>query len=241
MARSKRPATSRRVQQAPDAVRDDCMPPSDVPPSESQDRVSRDRQAAIPIPVGLEGSPGSMCRASVDLDDQAGLRPEEVDDVVEQRSVYLRLGKAVAATEHQEPLLELAAGGRRSNLVTGQHSSQLPGTRMPGMATQEFNEVVRGQKLQSVCFINRALKRSCVNRAPEVEDCSGGARRGNLPVGGELVVGESPRTMDSDTASSPTTGARSECHVDQVGFDLRSYRPERRGGTVAQHCAMAAR
>ena len=217
------------------------MPPSDVPPSEPQDRVSRDRQAAIPIPVGLEGPPGAMCRASVDLDDQAGLRPEEVDDVVEQRSVYLRLGKVVAATEDQEPLLKFAAGDRRSNLVTGQHSSQLPGTRMPGMATQEFNEVVRGHQLQSVRFINRALKRSCVNRAPEVENGSGGPRRWNLPVGGELVVGESSRTMDSDTASSPTAGTRSECHVDQVGFDLRSDRPERRGGMVAQHCAMAAR
>jgi hypothetical protein len=109
------------------------------------------------------------------------------------------------------------------------------------MATQEFNEVVRGHQLQSVRFINRALERSCVNHAPEVKDCSGGARRGNLPVGGELVVGESTRTMDSDTAPPATTGTRSECHVDQVGFDLRSDRPERRGGAVAQHRAMAAR
>jgi hypothetical protein len=231
----------RRVQQAPHAVGNDRMPPSDVPPSEPQDRVALHCQASIAIPVGLERSPGAMCGASVDLNNQAGLRPEEVDDVVEQWSVYLRLGKAVAATKHQEPLLELAARGRRANLVTGQHSSQLPGTRMPGVATQEFNEVVRGQQAQSVRFIDRALQRSCVDRPPEVKDCSGWARRGNLPVGGELVVGESPRTMDSDTASSPTAGTRSERHVDQVGFGLRLDRPERRGGKVAQHCAMTAR
>ncbi len=82
------------------------------------------------------------------------------------------------------------------------------------MPTQEFNEVVRGHQLQSVRFIDCALQRSCVDRAPEVKDCPGGARRGNLTVGGELVVGESPRAMDSDTASSPTTGTRSERHVD---------------------------
>jgi hypothetical protein len=230
-----------RVQQAHDAFGDDSMPPSDVPPGEPQDRVARHRQSAIAIAVGLEGPPGVMCRASVDLDDQAGLQPEEVDDVLEQRSVYLRLGKVVATAEHQEPLLELAARSRRSNLVTGQHSSQFPGTGMPGVATQDFNEVVGSHQLQSVRFIDRALQRSCVDRAPEVKDCSGWTGRGNLPVAAELVVGESPRTMYSDTASSPTAGTRSECHVDTAGFDLRSDRPERRGGMVTEHCAIAAR
>jgi hypothetical protein len=51
-----------------------------------------------------------MCLPAVELDDQANLRPEEVNDESIDGDIHLGLGKAVAAQEGEEPRLELAAG-----------------------------------------------------------------------------------------------------------------------------------
>jgi hypothetical protein len=59
-------------------------------------------------------------RTPVDLDDEPCLRPEGVDDVIEQRNVHLRLRKVVAAAEREESLLEVVAGRGRSNCLLGQ-------------------------------------------------------------------------------------------------------------------------
>ena len=196
------------VQQADDACSDHRMPPSDVPPGEPQDRVARHREPAIAIPVGLECPPGAMCRASVDLDDQAGLQPEEVDDVVEQR-------------ERSPPAGEGGDGDRgpgsapRSSLRVAVDPTWSAGKRdRSGIRAQDVPNgdaaFPTRSSLQPPASIGsassmRALERSCVDQAREVKDGSGGTgHAGSRQWRVEFVVGESPRTMDSDTASSPT-------------------------------------
>jgi hypothetical protein len=83
-------------------------------------QIPGDGEATVPVPISLEGAAGAVGRASVGFDDQPGVAPEEVHDVLEQRNVHLRLGKAVAAAEREEPLLEVVAGRGRSNRVVVQ-------------------------------------------------------------------------------------------------------------------------
>jgi hypothetical protein len=99
-------------QQPLHSIRNDRGSAGDVEPGEPEHHVAGDGEAAITVAVGLEGDSGAVRGATVDLNDQPSVRPEEIHDVVEQLNVHLRLGKADALTESEEALFELTSGGR---------------------------------------------------------------------------------------------------------------------------------
>ena len=111
---------------------------------------------------------------------------------------------------------------------------------MSAVAADELDEIVRSDQPQSIRFIACPLQCSGAERAGEIKNRSGGSGRWNPTLVGELLVREIPRAMDPYTASLPTAGTGSESHVDGTRCSLRTDRPQRRGGVMAQYCAVPA-
>src|SRR5262245_15157244 len=77
--------------------------------SESEDSKAQALKGGIPRAVALEGRAIAVKAIAVDLDDQARDAPEEVDFVLGDADVDLRLREAVVAAQAQEDPLQLAA------------------------------------------------------------------------------------------------------------------------------------
>ena len=79
--------------------------------------VAGDEMAGVAEPVALECVVVAVVFAAVELDDQAGGGPEDVDLVVKDEDVGGRRRQAVLLAEGSEPLLERGSGfGRGSEL-----------------------------------------------------------------------------------------------------------------------------
>lgn len=83
---------------------------------------------AVPVAVVLKGAPCAVAGVAVHLDDDLLDRPVEVHGEPEQRPVDEWGREAALATEGQEALLELAAGGRRSGQVSAEDGQDGTGT-----------------------------------------------------------------------------------------------------------------
>src|SRR4051794_31478245 len=100
---------SSRGQHPAYAVRDHSGAARDVPPGEAQDAVTGNGEPPVTVAIRLERAPSAVGRAAIHLDDESGVRPQEVDHVLEQRDVHFRLGKVALAAEREESLLEIVA------------------------------------------------------------------------------------------------------------------------------------
>src|SRR4051812_28542888 len=144
----------------------------DVQPGEAKDPVSGHRQVTISVAVSLERSPRPVARMTVDLHDEAVFTPEEIDHVVEQRHVHLRLGNSVLAAERQESLLERAARHSRPERMPSQYSPETPSSGMAAVAAQQLDQVVDRDKPQAISFVDGTLEGSGVEHHRQIENRS---------------------------------------------------------------------
>lgn len=165
----------RSGEHSPDAVGDHRGPTRHVEPGESQHPIAGDGQAAITVSVGLKGAAGAVSGATVDLHDQSRFGPEEVHDVVDQRNVHIRLGKAVTATEGEESLLEVVACGGRPGAMLVEQGTESTGARATEVSSHDLVQVVFIADVQSLGLVDGPLELPVGQDGRQVED---GARRG---------------------------------------------------------------
>ena len=178
-----------------DAVGDYAGTAHHIPPGEPDDEVAGDGQPPVSIPVFLEGPAGPVRGTAVRLHDQPGIPPEEIHHVVEQRDVYLRLGKAVLPANGEKPLLEVVAGGGGSDCVLPQKPSQSASAGLSSVRLRDRSQCTLATELKALCLVDHALELTRWEPAGEVKDRSRGGRDWNPILSGRLIDPQAGHSM----------------------------------------------
>src|ERR687895_2846800 len=101
---------------------------------EADDSVTRSGEVGIAGAVPLEGGAGPMAGVSVDFDDQALLRPEEVDLEAADAGVHPRPFDRTGGAEVEETLLELTPSESGAGFVTGDCLGEAAGAMVAGVS-----------------------------------------------------------------------------------------------------------
>ncbi len=227
-------------EEATDSIGHDCRPAHDVRPCEANDGVARHGKPPIAVAVILKGSASVVACVAVDLHHDGRAGPEKVHDVVEQRHVHCRLGKAVSVTEDEEALLQFAPRQRRPDPMTGEHAAQPSSARVPAMASQQLGRIVRFDEPQAISLVECAFQWTRVENAGEIENRSRGGRAGDFLAGRQLVIRQPSWAMHPKARAPSTAGPRSKRHVDPFRSRFGPDRPKGGGVRVAEHRSGAA-
>jgi hypothetical protein len=106
-----------------DTIKDHRGAPRYIAPGEPQYEIAGSDKTAVSVSVTLKGCACAMALVAIELDNHHFSRPQKVDDVPKQWSVYERGGNFLLSTETQEALLQFAAGERRADLVPSEHTT----------------------------------------------------------------------------------------------------------------------
>ena len=104
-----------------DRACDPSGPGGELGPGEAHDLPAGQREDHVALAVGFEAGRRAVVGVAVDLDDEIGIPPGEVDLFVLDAGVDLRPWDSVVVAEREEALLHLAAGHGAAGAVEGQH------------------------------------------------------------------------------------------------------------------------
>jgi hypothetical protein len=181
---------------------------------------------------------------AVGLDHDALLAPEEVRangrSTVRQREPLLDLGlrQAERAAEREKPLLELAFGRRRPDVMLLEHPHHLPGRGPRRIAGELVLDRAEIEHFEDLSLVEGTLEAATVDDIGEVQERAGDGRAGDVVRDGAVVSNERPRAMEVNARMSPARAARNG------DFDVRAVatqEPVQGGGlAMAQHRAWAS-
>jgi hypothetical protein len=124
----------------------------------------------------------------VELDDQSGPGPVEIDLVAVDGRVGLRPRKAAVDAEVVQQPLGVVAGRRRRRVVRGQRPVQLVARRAAGHPVQCRLDLVQVEPTVELRLVNGVGQASFADHLGEVDERAGDRRDGN-PVEHGAVVG----------------------------------------------------
>ena len=163
-----------------------------------------------------------MACVPIDLNDQAGVPPEEIHDVVEERYVHFWLGKAVSAAEREESLLELAPGRGRAQRVARQHRSELPRSWTADHAADRF-QILRLAEPESSSLVDGALQVAEGKGGCQIQKRPGWRGDRQTLVLSKLPGNEHGRPMHLDPGAALPSVAPRHDYLDNV---LPSFSPD---------------
>ena len=97
---------------------------------------------------------------------------------------------------------------------------------MPPVVFQNLDQVVHVEQPQAGALVNRALERSAMDHAGQVENRPRRSGARDSPPGRELLIPQDPGTVHPDSSSPFATRPRAKGHVDRPATRVGPDRPE---------------
>src|SRR5215203_2288747 len=201
----------------------------ELPPGDPDHPPTRGLEPAVPCTIDLERVRGRGPRVTVQLDDQALLRPDAVDLEALDHHIGPRKRKTGPDEKVLEALLELAADDSGADAGLCEQGSDGFQPWPAWVAIREVLQRERIGKSEMLGFTKRAAELAASNCSTEVEQCSWNGRGRDCPVRRALVGWQlGPMYLDSRPPTQPAWHGH-------LHLRAAPHAPQGRGSAMAQN------